>query len=112
MFDVPADLVQVGLHAGLEVRGRVNIDYAKDQQLSIRIDRAAWSVGRIPHHNLLRQLRRQREVQPILAEVAKAYRRTRKELLRPGTKGNEARAVAMVLIWESCGMRLREIGEL
>jgi REP element-mobilizing transposase RayT len=60
----------------------------------------------------LRQLRRQREVQPILAGVAKAYRCSKEELLRPGTKGNEARAVAMVLIWDGCGMKLREIGKL
>ena len=60
----------------------------------------------------LRQLRRRKEMEPILAEVAKAYRRTKEELLRPGTKGNEARAVAMVLIWDSCGMKLHEIGEL
>jgi REP element-mobilizing transposase RayT len=60
----------------------------------------------------LRQLRRAREVQHILAAVAKAYGRSKEELLRPGTKGNEARAVAMVLIWDGCGMKLREIGEL
>jgi putative transposase len=60
----------------------------------------------------LRQLGRRPEVQTILKSVAKAYRCSKEELLRRGIKGNEARAVAMVLVWDCCGMRLREIGDL
>ena len=61
----------------------------------------------------LRKLQPRRiEVQPILECVAKAYRCSKAELLRRGRWGNEARAVAMILIWDGCGLRLREIGEL
>lgn len=44
--------------------------------------------------------------------LAQAYQCAEAELLKPGRRRNEARAVAMVLIWDNCGMRLREIGEL
>ena len=60
----------------------------------------------------LRKLQPKAEAQEIIACVAKAYRCSKNELLRRGTKGNEARAAAMVLIWDCCGMKLREIGEL
>ncbi len=60
----------------------------------------------------LRKLQPKVEAPAIIACVAKAYRCSKDELLRRGRKGNEARAVAMVLIWDCCGMRLREIGEL
>jgi chromosomal replication initiation ATPase DnaA len=60
----------------------------------------------------LRQLRRRPEVQSILDAVARSYRCSRAQLLQRGKKDNEARAVAMVLVWDCCGMSLREIGEL
>jgi putative transposase len=60
----------------------------------------------------LRELRARPQAQPILKCVAKAYRCTKAELLRRGKRGNEARAVAMVMVWDCCGMSLREIGEL
>ena len=71
-------------------------------------------ASRKEHRELraLRQLRRRPDVQSILEGVAKVYRCSKEELLERGRKGNEARAVAMVLIWDCCGMRLREIGAL
>jgi putative transposase len=60
----------------------------------------------------LKKLRGQPEAQSILDLVAKHYRCSRAELLQRGKKGNEGRAVAMVLIWDCCGLSLREIGEL
>jgi putative transposase len=60
----------------------------------------------------LRKLRPRPEAQGIIQCVAKAYRCSNAELLQQGRRGNEARAVAMVLIWDGCGMSLREIGEL
>ena len=60
----------------------------------------------------LRELRLGGEVEPILECVAKAYGCTRAELLSRGKKGNEARAVAMTIIWDACGMSLREVGKL
>lgn len=60
----------------------------------------------------LRQLQRRPEAQSILDTVAKSYRCSREELLQRGRKGNEPRAVAMVMVWDRCGLGLREIGEL
>jgi len=60
----------------------------------------------------LRRLGHRPEIESILACVAKAYRCSRADLLRRGRKGNEARGVDMAIVWNSCGMRLREIGEL
>lgn len=60
----------------------------------------------------LRKLRRRPEAQAILDCVAKLYRCSEAQLLKRGSRGNEARAVAMVLIWECCGMSLREVGDL
>jgi putative transposase len=78
------------------------------QQLKDRL------TSREEHRELpaLRRLRRRPEVQSILTGVTKAYRCTKEGLIRRGTKGNEARAVAMLLVWNCCGMRLREIGDL
>ena len=70
--------------------GRENCIRRLRDRLAIRKEH-----GEVP---ALRQLRRQRDVQSMLVEIAKAYRVTKEELLRPGTKGNEARAVAMVVI--------------
>jgi putative transposase len=60
----------------------------------------------------LRKLQPRLEAGSILECVAQAYQCAKAEVLKQGTRGNEARAVAMVLIWDCCGMRLREIGEL
>ena len=58
------------------------------------------------------QLRRRPEAQTILEDVATTYGCSKKALLEQGTRGNEARAVAMVLVWDCCGVSLREIGAL
>jgi REP element-mobilizing transposase RayT len=60
----------------------------------------------------LRQLRRRPGAQSILDCVARVYGCSKKELLTRGGRGNEARAVAMVMIWDRCGMGLREMGAL
>src|SRR6266446_439609 len=60
----------------------------------------------------LRQLRRRADAHTILGGVARAYGCSKKELLERGTRGNEARAVAMALVWDRCGLSLREMGEL
>jgi chromosomal replication initiation ATPase DnaA len=60
----------------------------------------------------LRQLRRRPAAQTVLGDVARAYGCSKEQLLERGTRGNEARAVAMVLVWDRCGMSLREMGEL
>jgi len=60
----------------------------------------------------LRKLQPRVEAQVIIECVAQAYRCAKAEVLKQRRRGNEARAVAMVLIWDCCGMRLREIGEL
>lgn len=60
----------------------------------------------------LRKLQPRLKAEAIIKYVAQAYRCAKAEVLRQGTRGNEARAVAMVLIWDGCGMRLGEIGEL
>ena len=56
--------------------------------------------------------RRRPEISTILDCIARAYGCAKKDLLISRRRGNEARAVAMVIIWETCGMSLREIGEL
>ena len=60
----------------------------------------------------LRQLRRGPDAQTILSGVALAYGCSKKDLLERRVRGNEARAVAMVLVWDCCGLSLREVGEL
>lgn len=60
----------------------------------------------------LRQLRSHAPWESILKCVGKAYRVPEEELLRRGGRGNEGRGVAMVLVWDSCGMSLREVGAL
>ena len=76
-----------------------------------RTKRRHWSCG-VPV--AVAQLRRRRrpDAQSILDCVARVYRCSKKELLTPGTRGNEARAVAMVMIWDHCGAGLEEIGAL
>jgi len=41
-----------------------------------------------------------------------AYGCSKKELLKRRARGNEARAAAMVMVWDSCGLSLQEMGEL
>ena len=60
----------------------------------------------------LQQLRGQPEARSILQCVARAYGCSEKKLLERGTRGNEARAVSMVLVWDCCGLSLEEMGEL
>jgi putative transposase len=79
------------------------------QRLRDHVERKAQAHREVP---ALRQLRRRSEAQSILDCVAQAYGCSKKELLERGKRGNEARAVAMVLVWDCCGMSLREIGEL
>jgi len=72
------------------------------------------SKGQTRHRELpaLRQLRRRPEAQTVLDAVARAYGCSKKQILEEGARGNEARAVAMVLVWDCCGLSLRELGEL
>ncbi len=79
------------------------------QRLKDHVQRKGQAHREVP---ALRQLRRRAEAQTILAGVAEAYSCSRKELLKRRARGNEARAVAMVLVWDCCGLSLREIGEL
>jgi REP element-mobilizing transposase RayT len=60
----------------------------------------------------LRQLRYEPDAQTILGRVARAYGCSRKELLERGARGHEARAVAMVVVWDCCGLSLEEVGKL
>ena len=48
----------------------------------------------------------------VLQRVANKYRVDRERLVAPGSRGLEAKNVAMWMIWESGGKSLREIGEL
>lgn len=60
----------------------------------------------------LRRLRPHPDWQRIVDFVGSKYRCGRETIVQTGRRGNEARAVAMVLVWDCCGMSLREIGEL
>jgi putative transposase len=79
------------------------------QRLKDHLGKKRQAVREVP---ALRQLRRQPEVQSILKGVAWAYGCSKEDLLRRGTRGNEARAVAMALVWDCCGLSLRELGKL
>ncbi len=59
----------------------------------------------------LRRLRPQIGAQTIFERIAKAYKCSVEELSRK-VRGNEARAVAMVLVWDCCGLSLQEIVDL
>ena len=48
----------------------------------------------------------------MLNRVARHYRVPKQQLQARGGYGLEARNVAIWLVWEKCGMSLREIGEL
>jgi putative transposase len=71
------------------------------------------SKGQLAHREVpsLRQLRRRPEAKSILDCVAEAYGCSREELLSRRARGNEARMVAVVLVWDCCGMSLREVGD-
>lgn len=76
--------------------------------------RDRFKGGRERHREVpsLRKLQQPRiEAGAILERVAEAYRCSKADVLKQGKWGNEARAVAMVLIWDCCGMGLREVGE-
>ncbi len=79
------------------------------QRLKDHVEKKAQAHRELP---ALRQLRRRPEAQRILDCVARVYGCSTKELLQPGTRGNEARAVAMVLVWDCCGRSLKEMCEL
>jgi REP element-mobilizing transposase RayT len=79
------------------------------QRLKDRLEERAKEEKEVP---ALRQARTRKTATPILQCVAEAYGCTKGDLLRPGGKGNEARAVAMTLIWDHCGMSLSEVMEL
>jgi chromosomal replication initiation ATPase DnaA len=79
------------------------------QRLRDHVERKGQAHREVP---ALRQLQRRTEAQSILDCVGRAYGCAKKEVLKRGAKGNEARAVAMVLIWDCCGLSLREMGEL
>jgi REP element-mobilizing transposase RayT len=79
------------------------------QRLRDHIERKGQAHREVP---ALRQLQRRTEAQSILDCVGGAYSCSKKELLKREVRGNEARAVAMVLVWDCCGLSLREMGEL
>jgi putative transposase len=60
----------------------------------------------------LRQGARPPDALRILKKVAQHYRLPVERLQRKGSYGLRARSMAMWLVWEKCGMSLREIGEL
>jgi putative transposase len=79
------------------------------QRLKDHVEKKRQAHREVP---ALGQLRRQPEAQSILECVARVYGCSKQDLLNRRTRGNEARAVAMVLLWDCCGMSLREVGEL
>lgn len=79
------------------------------QRLKDHVEKKKQAHRELP---ALRQLRGRPEAQWILGCVARAYDCSKKELLQPGIRGNEARAVAMVMVWDCCGMSLKEVCEL
>jgi len=60
----------------------------------------------------LRQAARPPKAMKILRKVARRYRLPVAGLRERGGYGLDARNVAMSMVWENCGMSLREIGEL
>ncbi len=60
----------------------------------------------------LKAMRGNAQIQAVLATVCRAYGCERSTLLRAGGKGNEARAVAMLLSWDCGGMSLKELAEV
>ena len=79
------------------------------QRLRDHVERKGQAHREVP---ALRELQRRTEAQSILDCVGGAYGCSKKKLLKPGVRGNEARAVAIVLVWDCCGLSLREVGEL
>ena len=72
------------------------------------MEKPAREDKEVPARRLLQE---RRGADAILRVVAQAYGCGKANLLRAGGKGNEARAVAMVLVWDCCGMRLQELTE-
>ena len=60
----------------------------------------------------LRQSARPADTRSLLKKVARHYDLPVVRLLSAGGYGLRARNIAMWLVWEKCGMSLREIGEL
>jgi putative transposase len=79
------------------------------QRLKDHVEKKAQAHREVP---ALRQLRWRSEEQSILECVARAYGCSKQALSKRGTRGNEPRAVAMVLVWDCCGVSLRKVGEL
>jgi REP-associated tyrosine transposase len=79
------------------------------QQLRDQLESRREEREEIP---ALRSMRRRADAESIIRSVAKAYRLPVEAVLRRRGKGNEARSVAMVLVWDCCGISLREVGEL
>ncbi len=79
------------------------------QRLKDHVQKKGQAHREVP---ALRQLQRRPDTQSIVEGVAATYGCSAKELLERGARGNEARAVAMALVWDCCGMSLREVGEL
>jgi putative transposase len=79
------------------------------QRLKDHVQKKGQAHREVP---ALRQLQRRPDTRSIVKGVAAAYDCSAKELLERGARGNEARAVAMALVWDCCGMSLREVGEL
>lgn len=74
-------------------------------------DRLESHPGKHREVPALRKLRPQIDAGTILQRVAQAYECPEEELFAK-VRGNEARAVAMVLVWDNCGVRLQEMVEL
>ena len=79
------------------------------QRLKDRVEKPLQESKEVPG---LRALQSRKDVGSILEAVSEAYGCTTSSLLRAGGKGNEARAVAMLLTWDCCGMKLGELTEL
>ena len=79
------------------------------QRLKDRLEKPLKQDKEVP---AIRLLQARKDAGPILDVVAKAYGCTKKDLLRAGGRGNEGRAVAMVLVWDCCGMTLGEVTSL
>jgi putative transposase len=79
------------------------------QRLKDRFEKPLKQDKEVP---ALRWLQARKEAGAILRVVANAYRCTKADLLRAGGKRNEGRSVAMVLVWDCCGMTLGEVTEL
>jgi putative transposase len=120
-----------GPHKGRQLRYRRFVEEGLVREIENPLEAVKWQAalggegflrklsdrlkgGKEQHREVpsLRKLQPRVEAQVIIECVVQAYQCAKAEVLKRGRRGNEARAVAMVLIWDCCGMRLREIGEL